>query len=184
MSFGKYLKLNLKNKIITSLTCFLLVIFCLLYFIVVPTVLDIKKMNNEIEKQRIDLETKYIKGQSLKKLSENLESIEPKLELLNQIFINKNRELEYITALENRASANGLSQKINLSSPEAAGEQNFQKAGLQLLAAGAFSKQFKYLMDLEALNYYTNIKQLEFSPIKNQGADRVNVFISADTYWK
>jgi len=195
MLLGKYLKLNLKNKIAASVGCFLLVIFGLLYFIIIPTIADIKSMSGEIEEQRIDLEKKYIKGQSLKKLSDNLKSIELKLDLLNQLFINKNRELEFITTLENRASLNRLNQKINLSSPQVADNQDFQKADLQLLLTGKFTRLLKYLLDLESLGYYTNIKSLELSPARSQEAVsdeaaapdnliNVTMFINADTYWR
>lgn len=195
MLLGKYLKFNLKNKIAASVGGFLLVIFCLLYFIIIPTITDIKNMSGEIEEQRIDLEKKYIKGQSLKKLSDNLKSIEPKLDLLNQLFINKNRELEFITTLENRAGLNRLNQKINLNPPQAADNQDFQKADLQLLLTGKFSRLLKYLLDLESLGYYTNIKSLELSPARGQEAVsdeaaapdnliNVTMFINADTYWR
>ncbi|NCO80066.1 hypothetical protein GW884_02130 [Candidatus Falkowbacteria bacterium] len=195
MLLDKYLKLNLKNKIAASVGCFLLVIFGLLYFIIIPTIADIKSMSGEIEEQRIDLEKKYIKGQSLKKLSDNLKSIELKLDLLNQLFINKNRELEFITTLENRASLNRLNQKINLSSPQVADNQDFQKADLQLLLTGKFTRLLKYLLDLESLGYYTNIKSLELSPARSQEAVsdeaaapdnliNVTMFINADTYWR
>ena len=196
MPLDKYLKLNLKNKIAASVGCFLLVILGLLYFIIIPTITDIKSMSGEIEEQRIDLEKKYLKGQSLKKLSDNLKSIEPKLDLLNQLFINKNRELEFITTLENRAGLNRLNQKINLSPPQAADNQDFQKAGLQLLLTGKFARQLKYLLDLESLGYYTNIKSLELSPARSQeavsdeaaaspdGSINVTMFINADTYWR
>jgi len=195
MLLDKYLKLNLKNKIAASVGSFLLVIFCLLYFIIIPTIADIKSMSGEIEEQRIDLEKKYIKGQSLKKLSDNLKSIELKLDLLNQLFINKNRELEFITTLENRASLNRLNQKINLSSPQVADNQDFQKADLQLLLTGKFTRLLKYLLDLESLGYYTNIKSLELSPARSQEAVsdeaaapdnliNVTMFINADTYWR
>jgi len=195
MLLDKYLKLNLKDNIAASVGCFLLVIFGLLYFIIIPTIADIKSMSGEIEEQRIDLEKKYIKGQSLKKLSDNLKSIELKLDLLNQLFINKNRELEFITTLENRASLNRLNQKINLSSPQVADNQDFQKADLQLLLTGKFTRLLKYLLDLESLGYYTNIKSLELSPARSQEAVsdeaaapdnliNVTMFINADTYWR
>ena len=142
------------------------------------------------------MEKKYIKGQSLKKLSNNLKSIEPKLNLLNQLFVNQNRELEFITTLENKAALNRLSQKINLSPPQATDNQDFQKAGLQLLLVGKFSRLLKYLMDLESLGYYTNIKLLELSPGRGRetvsseeagpadGSINISLLINADTHWK
>lgn len=197
MTLGKYTKFTLKNKIIVSMTGFILIIFSLLYFIVIPTVKDIKAMGNEIEEQRIDLEKKYIKGQSLRQLTENLKKIEPKLELLDKVFVNQNRELEFITSLENEASKNQVSQKINLGPAQATENKNFRKINLQLLVSGGFVGQLKYLMDLESLSYYINIKSLELSStapsadynsqnplIIKRETGYTNLSINADTYWK
>lgn len=160
---------------------------------------DIKTMGGTIEEQMMDLEKKYIKGNSLRQLTENLKKIEPKLDLLDQIFINKNRELEFITTLENEANNNRVAQKINLNSPDTAEKQEFQKNSLQLLAQGDFNKLLKYLMDLESLSYYINIKLLEITPITDSGKTAVNnqaaaatgngtgnlnMLIDANTYWK
>lgn len=197
MNGSKYLKLNLKNKITASLAGFIIIILSLIYFIVIPTIKEIKAMGRAIEAQREDLEKKYIKGQSLKQLTENLSKIEPKLDLLDQIFINKNRELEFITSLENEANKNRISQKINLSAPQKTENQNFQKTNLQLFTKGGFIKQLQYLANLEHLSYYINIKLLELSPAANgeqvktdsqetsptAGETNLNMYLNADTYW-
>ena len=173
---------------------FVLIIFGLIYFIVAPTIVDIKTVGGEIEEQRIDLEKKYNNGISLRQLTENLKIIEPKLSLLDKIFINKNRELEFITTIENEANEARVSQKINLISPETTEKKEFQKNNLQLLTKGGFNEQLKYLMNLESLSYYINVKSLELSPadsnkeaeINNQEltSNRLNMLINADTYWK
>lgn len=187
MNGSKYPKLNLKNKIIASISCFFAVILLLAYFIVIPTIKEIKSMCESIEAQREDLEKKYIKGQSLKKLSDNLNSIEPKLKLLDLIFINKNRELEFITSLENQAGKNGVSQKINLSAPEKTENQNFQKTGIKIFTKGGFAEQLKYLSGIEHLSYYINIKILELfnAAVSDDIAQnkKLNMNIEADTYW-
>jgi len=198
MDASKYLKFNLKNKITASLIGFIAVILSLIYFIVIPTINEIEDMGKSIEAQREDLENKYIKGQSLRQLTENLAKIEPKLELLDQVFINKNRDLEFITSLEDEANKNQISQKIDLSSPQVIENQNFQKTNLQLLTNGGFVRQLQYLMDLENLNYYINIKILELSPTSEgekiqtdiqsipsapNETNRLNMLINADTYW-
>lgn len=191
MNGSKYLKFNLKNKITASLIGFLIVILSLIYFIVAPTIKEIKVMVKAIEAQRQDLEKKYVKGQSLKQLTENFKKIEPQLKLIDQIFINKNRELEFITSLENEADKNQVSQKINLSAPQKAENQNFQKTSLQLFTKGGFSRQLQYLLNLERLSYYINVKLLELSPISagekikadNGETNNLNMYLDADTYW-
>ncbi len=193
----KLQKLNLKNKIIASLSGFILIFFCLIYFIVIPTIKDIRAMDNDIEEQRIDLEKKYIKGYSLKQLTENLKKIQPKLSQLDQIFINKNDELKFITTLENEADQAGVIQKINLNPPQAADSQKFQKNNLQLSTKGGFHQQLKYLQNLESLSYYINVYSIEFisankpeaaaagqAPLSSPNETSVNMLISADTYWE
>lgn len=187
MMLSKHQKFNLKDKIIASLIGFALMIFALIYFIIMPTIKDIETMSRAIEEQKIDLEEKYVKGNSLRQLAENLKKIEPKLSLLDQIFINKNRELEFITTLENEASDSQVSQKINLSSPKATENQEFQKNSLKLFTKGGFNQQLRYLMNLESLAYYINVKSLELAPAaggEKTETSGLNLFINADTYWK
>src|SRR3989338_1571202 len=157
MKINKNLKLNLKNKIIASSAGFIAIILCLAYYIVIPTIQEIKAMGNNIEEQREDLEKKYIKGQSLRQLMENFEKIDPKLTYLDKIFANQNRELEFITSLENEANKNQIRQKITLSSPQKTTNQKFTKIKVRLTTEGEFVKQLKYLRDLESLSYYINI---------------------------
>jgi len=176
-------KFNLKKKIIFSLITLFIVIFFIVYLIVIPTVLDIKKMGNEIEAQRIDLEKKYIKGQNLKQLAENLKKIEPQLDKLDKIFINHNRELEFITTLEEIAQTNEITQKINLSTDQASESQKFKKMPLQLYAKGNFINLVNYLLSLENLYYYINIKSIELFPGSNNLED-INLLITADTFYQ
>lgn len=165
----------------------------LIYFVVMPTISDIKKMGEEIENQRIDLEQKYIKGQSLRKLTENLKKIEPQLVVLDQIFISQNHELEFITALEELANQNNISQKINLQELPKDGNKAYQKTPLQISAKGNFINLMNYLIDLEALNYYININSINLSSAYTAPSaasdeqtvfSNINIALSADTYWK
>lgn len=203
MILDKYQKLSLKNKIVATLISFVLIIFSLIYFIAIPAIKNIQTTGKDIEGQMINLEETYIKTNNLRQLAKNLKEIEPKLDALNQIFIDKNRELEFITTLENEANNNRINQKINLSSPKTTANQEFQKNDLQLSTNGEFNKQLRYLMDLESLNYYINVKSLELSSspgggqiapsVKNNGpetlplasaSNNINLSITADIYWK
>src|SRR3989338_782682 len=199
MIIDKIQKFNLKNKIIVNLVGFTLILFFLIYSVVIPSARDIRAMSKDIEEQRIDLEEKYLKGQSLRQLRENLKQIQPKLDLFDKIFINKNRELEFITTLENEANKAQVSQRINLSAPRAAENQEFQKNNLQLYAQGGFIRQLTYLLNLESLSYYVNVKLLELTLGESVGAakinfkppqtspnqtNNINLSIYADTYWK
>jgi Tfp pilus assembly protein PilO len=192
MDIRSLIKINLRKKIIIAAVLFPLGIGSIVYFVVIPTVNDIKSIRNEIEAQRIDLEIKYKKGQSIKQLTENLKIIEPQISKLEQIFISNDEVLEFITTLEEAANEKNVSQKINLATSKSVKEESYQKTPLQIITNGGFIKQLNYLISLEALNYYINIKSLELtagSPrsINSGGQTKessINMLLFADTYWK
>lgn len=182
------MKLNLRKKIIINLSAFFAVILALLFFIILPTIKEINNIGYEIEAQRIDLEKKFIKAQNLKKLSKNLDNIEPELTKLDQVFVNKNNELGFITALEKIAATNKVAQQINLMDSQPIENGIYKKVPLLLSTQGNFTNQFNYLLGLESLNYYINIKSLEISQVRpifdNSAKELLQMNISADTYWQ
>lgn len=182
-----FLKLDLKKKIIISLLIFLIIVGSLIYFVVLPTVNDIKGMGKQIEDQLVDLEKRYIKGQSLKQLNENLKQIEPQMDKLDSIFVSSNRDLEFITTLEEKADINGVTEKINFDQIQTVENQPYKKMPLRLFTQGEFKNQMNFLASLEALSYYINIKSIELSSAPNgttTGGNSINMFITADTYWQ
>ena len=187
------IKLNLKKKIFVSIVIFVLIIGGLIYLVIIPTINDIKKMGEEIEAQRIDLEQKYIKGQSLRQLTENLKEIEPQLIMLDQIFIKQDYELEFITKLEDIAAQNNISQTISLDTAKINKEKSYQTLPLRLAARGNYKNMMNYLTNLEALDYYININSMDLSsasakqsatPGEQTTFSNISLVISANTYWK
>jgi Tfp pilus assembly protein PilO len=190
MELKKIVKLDLRKKIVLSISSFLLFIFLVVYFIIFPSVRDIKNIRDEIETQRVDLERRYVKGQSLRKLSEKLEKAEEKIHILDQVFIDQEDGLEFITTLEGIAGKNNINQKINLL--QTADNNGYsQMVPLQIFPQGEFSQILNYLVGLETLNYYINIKTMDLSsnartasPGEEKFSGSVGLFITADTYWR
>lgn len=177
-------KQTLKNKIFISIGLIILVAAGTIYFIILPAMRDIKKMGDEIEAQMVDLELKYQKGQSLKRLKETLQKIEPQLAKLDEILIERTKALAFITSLEKVAEQNNATQKINLITDQNKNLTGSQKIPLQLAVTCEFNKCYNYLIDLEKLNYYINIKSLEFNSSGGGGPGTINLLIFADTYWR
>jgi len=191
MEFKKLIKLDLRKRIILSIVGFFIFIFAVIYFVIFPSIRDIKNIKNEIESQRLELERKYVKGQSLRKMTEKLKRAEEKVYVLDQVFIGPDAGLEFITALEGAAGKNGVNQKINLLSQTPVDNGFYKIVPLQLSSQGEISRQMSYLVSLETLNYYVNIKSLElssgsrFAPTgEAESAANVNLFVVADTYWR
>ena len=193
MQIDNFIKYSLKKKLIAISVIFIAAIFGIIYLIIIPTINGINQIKTKVEKQLTEAEKKYIKGQSLKELKENLEKINPELKMLNKSFVIKGQELSFITALEELACKNNVQQKINISAFKNLDDsKTFQKIPLNLSAQGNFSNLMNYLIDLESLSYYVNINTLELplssakSFAANRGMDQpsgINIAISADTYW-
>ena len=92
--------MSVKRKIIISVAAVLSVTFIVVYFIILPTIRDIKKISDAVYQERVDLEKKYLRGQLLKKTIQDFEKIKPQQEKLAAAFIKEGEELEFITALE------------------------------------------------------------------------------------
>lgn len=185
MVSDKFSRLELKNKITVIIALVAVVVACIAYFIILPTVAEIRRINDEILSQRTDLEAKYVKGQSLNKLSNNLKLIDPKLAALDEVFINQNRALEFITILEQISADNGVEQKINLMTDKGAQENDYKRVPLQLLATGDFQDLARYLSSLESLKYYINITNIDMIRKEDkESGTKVVMQIMSNTYWK
>ena len=183
-------KLDNKNKIIALILIFLVYAILVLYLIIFKSITNIKSTRADILDQKINLEKNLIRDKNMAVLAKQLEMIEPKLDEFDQIFINSNRELEFITTLENIAGDSQISQKIILD-PDSGNKKNiYKKTPLKLSVKGNFKNIMNYLAKLEALNYYINIKSLVMSKNSSSRPDAgplqniINLEISADTFWK
>src|SRR3989338_2026996 len=165
--------MSVKRKIIISVAAVLSVTFIVVYFIILPTIRDIKKISDAVYQERVDLEKKYLRGKLLKKTIQDFEKIKPQQEKLAAAFIKEGEELEFITALERVAAANGLSQIIKLqpTQDKTLEKKFYSPLPLTLNATGSFLNTLKYLSDLQNLKYYFNVSAITFS---NQSANRNN----------
>ncbi len=184
-------------KQIFSISLFFSVIFAaLIFFLLIPNIKKITQTRDNIIGQKIQMERDMINQRNISTLSKKIEEIEPQLNKLEQIFINKNRELEFITALEGIAQNNNISQNLQLNPASEDADKLYKKIPLTLKCQGEFKHIINYLTDLEALQYYVTINYLAFSSQKssksaqasgnNTAANNpiVTMQIKADTYWQ
>lgn len=182
--------LNYQNKIVLSVLIFLLAGGGFIYFIARPAMKKIEIIKIETEKQGAQVEKDYLAGKNFKKLAENLKIIEPHLNTMDKAFIKKNDYLDFSTALEKIAEKNFITTKDPSLGAEKKLNQVYSQIPLQLEARGYFANQIGYLSDLEALNYYLNIKTLEISAantnlaLSGETKKQLVMQITADTYWQ
>ena len=110
--------LNAKQKNFIGLTAFLGLASTIFYFIILPTINDIKTLKADITAEKVNMEIKINRGKNMSKLSEKVKKIEPQMEKFSQIFINQTRELEFITSLEGIAKNNRVIQELDLKAPK------------------------------------------------------------------
>lgn len=157
MNLYIFKNLSLKKKIFINIVFTLLLLGVLIYFIAIPSINEIKTIGENINKQGARIDEEYQKCVNLKKLASDLKKIEPDLAKIDQIFVNREKELELIKQLEQTASSSNVAQIINIK------DISGDKARLSLAATGDFNELFDYLLNLESLNYYLNIKSLSLS---------------------
>lgn len=196
-------KYDSRQKILIISALFVVVSTAIVYFIIAKTAYKIKYLNKEIIEQRVDFYRKLNREDNLARLNDKLKQIEPSLNKLNKIFIDSNKKLEFITTLEDVAQKNGVSQEITLSDQGEAGSGNSsQKHLLGMEVRGSFNDVVGYLADLENMDYYINIFDIDLSSsnriaggsslLKAPGIDENDsgggpsliMKISAYTYWK
>ncbi|MFA6171877.1 MAG: type 4a pilus biogenesis protein PilO [Patescibacteria group bacterium] len=180
------LKFNFKKldytKKITIISGFLvLVLAAVIVWVDLPAVKNINKMKDEIEFQRLDLEKKYAKSQRIKKMALSLGKIENEVLRLDKVFISEYRELEFITRLEQIAQSDSVIQEINLNKSAVMETGGFRAVYLFARCQGSYENLVKYLEDIEALDYYINIEDLQITKGENE---EFSLNLKALTYWR
>ncbi|KKQ57557.1 MAG: hypothetical protein US74_C0003G0024 [Parcubacteria group bacterium GW2011_GWA2_38_13] len=161
-----------KKKIAIIVSAFVIIIFIIEFFLVAPTLKEIKKINNDIRIEAEMLETKIQQGQFLKKVVQDFKSVESRKNEIDTLFIQNGKELEFITQLEI------ISQKYNLEPVFTKidkknltdGKTSIAKTmPLSLKIEGGFEQLLKFLSDIEALDTYFNISNISINSLNKQG---------------
>ncbi len=185
MNFKFLANLGIKQKIAVSIVVLIAVLFVGLYFFIFNTIQDIKDLRNEIISEKIEVEKKINREKNLSNLSIKLKKIESQSNKIENIFLKKNNELEFIKTIENIASNNNVTQNINLLPGK--DEKKVNKTIINLRVEGSYEDILNYIKDLELLKQYINIINLNISAQDNKEPEEENTVIlniSAETFWK
>lgn len=209
MNLNNQKNYSVKQKITNTISLFVVFFGSMLYLAIMPSISAINDFDKKIINEKIDREKKYQIENNAISLNKKISEIEPSIKTLEEVFINKNRELEFITVLEGVANKNNVEQKINLISPpgedkSARGAKktsdsdkissgNSQAVPVTIMLIGNYKNILNYLSELQSLKYYINIDGLDFVsdgadgslPDDNSNRNRIMTLnISAKTYWK
>lgn len=157
-----------KKKIIIIIIIFFLLSFILEFFIILPTLNDIKKINNDIQKEKKDLEMKFQQGQFLKKVITDYKSVEPRRKELDALFIKKGDELGFITDLEKISQKYNLEPTFTKLNNKNDSESDVSEMLLTIKLGGGFTQTLLFLSELETLQYYFNISKISLASVNKQ----------------
>ena len=197
MSFNAWNNISYKQKIITFTVSYGLLIFIVSYFLLMPTIDNIKNLKKDIINQKIELEKSKNRDQNMAKLSTDIKKIEPEINYLNQVFTDKNNKLEFITMFEGLANKNNVTQNLDMDKGEPIKASLFQKNPITVTVNGSYSDLVAYLKDVETLKQYINIRNLNLA-IDTANRENYSVssgsnlssnkkgqlFFNADSFWK
>jgi len=185
-------RLTYQNKITLSALIFLVAVLGLIYFLIAPTVKNVKTIKTKTENQRLEAEKNYAQGQDLKKLKDNIKAVEPRLGEIEQVFIKKDDTLSFITSLEAAAAKNNVTEKAKLGEETALG-QSYSQLPLQLEVRGSFAGLIGFISDLEKLKNYIDLNSLQITALNSGSPPPAGTStttktlvtqIYANTYWE
>jgi Tfp pilus assembly protein PilO len=170
---------NKKNSITLNISIFLLILLLVSTIIFTgKTILDILNLNQQIYQKRLELETKYQQGMSLKKTNLEVEQSKQRLEKINQIIINTEDTLSFINDIEKTAEANNIAHTIKL--PDFEKPKTPTPISIQITLNGSYVNTLRFIENLQNKPYYINIHNLSF----NQQSATLITSIEANMYWQ
>ena len=162
-------KSNLKYIfILFALFIISLLLICL---VIRPSLKSIKDNNQKIIYQKQNLTELLSKGQSLAENQKNLKKIKADFDKLENVWLKAGNELGFITDLEKAAENNQLEQSISFDNDK--GDKETQATKTRMIPIGinlngGLDEFINYMREIEALDYYININQVEISSHTNQ----------------
>jgi len=161
-------------------------------FVIIPSAPAITAVSRQITAEKVSLRENRGEENSFKETLSSYRLFESKAYLLNRSVMNKNRNLEFITALEDAAEENNLDQKITVGNYQNIDESGHSRMPLQLALRGSFTDELKYLQTLEKMPIYFNVTKLTFNAPAggnandNAGGEKKSIalFITSDTFWQ
>lgn len=185
--------MNLKKSIITikntmkdywSLSISLALLLVLINLVIIPIYKKITLLQQQIAIEKNELETKYIRRQTIRRTLLSLQHTKvewPKL--YSSFYPEFGREVMFINALEKIADNYNLAQNLRLE-PSLASHfsAELDEVPMQLTLIGSFANVVGYMQRLENISYILNLKELKITRIKPDGT--VQAELRYNSYWR
>ena len=155
------MKSTVENRTIAMLTLFSVIIITVVLAVIWPTISYIKRIRQDTYELRAYLERKYESVANLKRSAKKIDELNDETLYFGQYLFRRGDELKLITALENLAVKNKVTQKIESSNLD---KITGSRLTLTLALSGPYTQVLNYINQLEKINYFVIIEGLQLSP--------------------
>lgn len=189
MKFLSLPEMRTESKIMMAVGGAVLVGAALIYFVILPTIERIQEVNEDIQSQRAEVERKYKQRKKVGELAEQVDTVMSQVSWLNKPFVLDSRKLEFVTSLEQLAAEKGVEQDLELEISDSEEKDFYEVIPITITTSGSFDRQLDYLVGLETLSEYINIRYLKMGSkrlekeVSEEEGEEINMLILADTYW-
>ncbi|HOZ36789.1 MAG TPA: type 4a pilus biogenesis protein PilO [bacterium] len=135
----------------------------LVVLLIWPTAKNLRQDKQIVVQSRQAMSELLARGQNVDKNQKNLELIEGNLHLLDEAYLKKGEELNFITDLEQAAAANNVEQAIDFNNELGEEKNSIKTIPLELKINGDLKEIMAYINALERLPYYVDIARIDFS---------------------
>ncbi|HNZ86568.1 MAG TPA: type 4a pilus biogenesis protein PilO [bacterium] len=158
-----------------------------------PTIKSIKEKSKEIKQQRLELNMAMDLTSDSSDSKENIGVLKKRLSPIESTFLKKGEELDFIKMLESIALKNNINQTIVPETQKENTDNSFSTMNLKLTLTGSFKNVFNYIVEIESLPNYINIKSINITKVggkflsddsDSKEMSEVSCDILAETYWK
>lgn len=154
------------KKINLSIIIFVVLIFLVISFVIYPSFKEIKKSSKDLiyQKENLsNLEAKIVNLEKFRILYKNLEEI---LDKIDNLFINPEVPVDFISFLEKNSKDCQLATEISFSPVKKIKTDPWPSLSFKITSTGSFSNFLKFLEKLENSQYLIEIQNLSINQTK------------------
>ena len=160
------------KKIYISSAILILLIILFIIFLICPIFEEIKKNSKDLISQNENLVSLEVKVVNLKKFETIYQNLKPNLEKIDNLFIDPEVPVEFISFLEKTSRSCNLTLSLSLSSQKKIAEETWYSLNFQTNLTGSFLDFSKFLEKLEASPYLIEIKDITINKLKETEAKK------------
>ena len=152
--------MTLKNKINLSLIIFSILSINLIVFLIYPLFKEIKNNSEDLISKKQNLLSLEAKIENLEKFQSLWQEIEPNFKKIDQLFIDPEVPVEFISFLETTARDCEVPIEISSALPSKIEEDPWPSLFFQISSTTSFSKFLRFLAKIETSPYLIEIQNL------------------------